>query len=274
MEKGESYVQYGVLSQQGAIEALTKLNGSLHWKENCKILDVGCGPGNVTYDYILPKLPRSTKEIIGIDISPDYIKYAELHYGKHPIFAYKLMDIVNGDVPNEYEQHFDYVVSFLCFQQFSNHKAAFEKIKRMLKSGGEMLCYFPTSTKSTELFTFLAKQQKWNQYLCNYEMHCSPYKDSVDVESDVRRFLTDMQFKIVFFNYEERHYEFMDKNLPSAVRAIAYESLKIPEDMYQQFQADAIKAFRDLNVMKFNENNEGYYDCFYKLVTFHIIKQP
>ncbi|KAK5642992.1 hypothetical protein RI129_009159 [Pyrocoelia pectoralis] len=272
MEKGETYVQYGVLPRQGAIEALRKLKASTKWKDNCRILDIGCGPGNVTHDYLLPTLPTSTKEIIGIDISEEYIKYAEFHYGKNPILSYQLMDIVNDEVPKEYDNYFDYAISFLCFQQFNNHKAAFEKIKKMLKPGGEMFCYFPTSTKSTDIFQCLAKQEKWKRYLHNYALYCSPYKGSFNVEEDVKRFLTEMGFKILYLNFEERQYNFLDKNLPNITRALAYENMKVPEDLFHDFQEDAVAALRSLYVMKINENNEEYYDFSYKLVTFHIIK--
>ncbi|KAK5642680.1 hypothetical protein RI129_008847 [Pyrocoelia pectoralis] len=273
MNLGEIYVKYVTLPNELAIETFNNFENRINWKDNCRILDVGCGPGNVTHDFILPTLPKSTKEIIGIDISTDFIKYANLHYGNNPILSYKVMDIVNGEVPREYEGYFDYTISAFSFQQIYNQKAAFQNIKTMLKPGGEMICYFPTTTNTFDVYNVLSKQEKWKRYLHDYALNCSPYKDSHNVESEIGSFLSDMGFKIHYLNFERRRAKFLNKNFYYTLRALAYENFKMPDNLFDEFLQDFMEAMRSLKLIKIDEDNEEYYDCSYKLITFYIVKE-
>lgn len=273
MNLGEIYVKYGTFPNELALEIFNKFKNRINWKENCRILDIGCGPGNVTHDFILPTLPKSTKEIIGIDISTDFIKYANLYYGNNPIFSYKSMDIVNDEVPREYEGYFDYAISTLCFQQIYNHKTAFQNIKTMLKRGGEMICYFPTTTSTLDVYSVLSKEEKWKRYLHNYALNCSPYKDSHNVESEIRGFLSDMGFKIHCLNCQGRRYKFLYTNLYYLLRVLAYENFKMPDNLFDEFFPDFIEASKSLKLIKVDQSNEEYFDCSYKLVTFYIVKE-
>ena len=55
-------------------------------KENAKILDIGCGPGNIT-KYLLSKRPDF--DIYGIDIAPNMIELAEKN---NPAASFAVMD--------------------------------------------------------------------------------------------------------------------------------------------------------------------------------------
>lgn len=58
-------------------------------KENTSILDVGCGPGNVT-QYLLQQ--RSDFNILGIDLAPNMIALAEKN---NPSATFKVMDALS-----------------------------------------------------------------------------------------------------------------------------------------------------------------------------------
>ncbi|AUS07117.1 class I SAM-dependent methyltransferase [Pseudotamlana carrageenivorans] len=62
-----------------------------------KIMDVGCGPGNIT-QYLLKKHP--TYEVLGVDIAPNMIALAEKN---NPMAQFITMDIrLIGELTHKY----------------------------------------------------------------------------------------------------------------------------------------------------------------------------
>lgn len=67
-------------------------------KENARILDLGCGPGNISR-YLLSKKPAC--KILGLDIAPNMIKLAEQN---NPGARFQVMDIREiGKMEAEYD---------------------------------------------------------------------------------------------------------------------------------------------------------------------------
>lgn len=58
--------------------------------KNPKVLDIGCGPGNITH-YLLSKLPESTIE--GIDIAPNMVTLAKQNNPKTQFYEMDIRDI-------------------------------------------------------------------------------------------------------------------------------------------------------------------------------------
>ncbi|KAK5642990.1 hypothetical protein RI129_009157 [Pyrocoelia pectoralis] len=269
MSRAEMYVNTTDLPKKVASEILPIFKNLIKWKEGCKILDVGCGPGDVTHDILLPNLPQSTSEIIGIDKCAEFIDYANLHYDSNPICSFKVLDIVNDEVHKEFVHHFDYVVSFLCLHQFNNHEAAFTNIKKMLKPGGEMVCYFATTSKSFDVYKSLASLEKWKPYLHDYEKYCSPYKDSLNPKEDIERFLRDMGFKVAFLKLEERKHKFLLSTSPKYFQTLC--PLPIPDEIKNLLEVSTFDVLKSLNLLKLTENNEEYFDFSCTLAIMHII---
>lgn len=80
-------------------------------KPNAKLLDVGCGPGNIT-QYLLSKRPDF--DIMGIDIAPNMIELARKN---NPGANFTLMDSRNiGSLNSQY----DAVVAGFCLPYLSS----------------------------------------------------------------------------------------------------------------------------------------------------------
>jgi 2-polyprenyl-3-methyl-5-hydroxy-6-metoxy-1,4-benzoquinol methylase len=80
-------------------------------KKNAKVLDVGCGPGNIT-KYLLSVRPEF--DILGIDIAPNMIELAKKN---NPTATFSLLDIRNID---DIKTKFDAVVCGFCLPYLSN----------------------------------------------------------------------------------------------------------------------------------------------------------
>jgi 2-polyprenyl-3-methyl-5-hydroxy-6-metoxy-1,4-benzoquinol methylase len=88
---------YDLFCQQAAIE-------------NASILEIGCGPGNIT-QYLLNKRPDFN--IVGIDISPNMIELAKAN---NPIANFKVMDCRDID---QLQNRFDGIVCGFCIPYLS-----------------------------------------------------------------------------------------------------------------------------------------------------------
>jgi 2-polyprenyl-3-methyl-5-hydroxy-6-metoxy-1,4-benzoquinol methylase len=81
-------------------------------KDNARILDVGCGPGNIT-KYLLSKRPDF--DILGIDISPNMIKLAKKN---NPTARFNVLDIRNS---NQIQSSFDGIICGFCLPYLSQN---------------------------------------------------------------------------------------------------------------------------------------------------------
>ncbi|KAH6940096.1 hypothetical protein HPB50_024716 [Hyalomma asiaticum] len=131
--------------------------------DTMRILDVGCGTGDFTRDILLPSsLP--CEKIIGVDSSPDMIKYAD-RYSAHEKIEYQQLDI--GRNVSEFLGHygqFDRVYSFYCLQWIKDEGAALKNIASLLSPGGQCLLVFPATQHPATVWSRLARMSCWEKY--------------------------------------------------------------------------------------------------------------
>lgn len=84
-------------------------------KENAKLLEVGCGPGNIT-KYLLSKRPDF--DIYGIDIAPNMIELARRN---NPTASFAIMDLRQI---NELEAKYDGIICGFCLPYLSQTESA------------------------------------------------------------------------------------------------------------------------------------------------------
>lgn len=72
---------------------------------NAKVLELGCGPGNVV-KYL--KRKRSDLDILVIDLAPEMIKEAQK---QNPDSDFELLDIRNAD---QIKQEFNAIIAAFC----------------------------------------------------------------------------------------------------------------------------------------------------------------
>jgi trans-aconitate methyltransferase len=82
--------------------------------QNAAVLDVACGPGNITH-YVLQKRPDF--KILGIDLAPKMIALAQQN---NPSAAFQVMDIKQIA---QLEQPFDAIIFGFCLPYLSREEA-------------------------------------------------------------------------------------------------------------------------------------------------------
>lgn len=105
-------------------------------KGNEKILDVGCGDGKITA-VLARKVPKGY--VLGVDISPSMIAYAEQTYAGQSNLNFKKQDAAHLRV----DQTFDLVTSFTAMQWVVDQEGALHKFHKALKPYGKLWIQMP-----------------------------------------------------------------------------------------------------------------------------------
>lgn len=102
-----------------------------HLRRTMSVLDVGCGPGNITAG-LARKVDHGS--IVGIDIEQSVIDIANAEQsGKAANLTFQVGDVYHLDFPDE---HFDVVFAHQLLQHVGRPVAALEEMRRVLKTGG------------------------------------------------------------------------------------------------------------------------------------------
>ena len=101
-----------------------------HLSSGDRILDVGCGPGNITADLVR-RVPGAT--VRGIDVSPEIIERATSEYGSLPGLSFSVDDVYGLDAA---DATFDVVYVHQVLQHLHDPVSALREIRRVLRPGG------------------------------------------------------------------------------------------------------------------------------------------
>jgi trans-aconitate methyltransferase len=152
-----------------------KFMSEISFNNNASILDIGCGPGKITY-YICNNITNGS--VMGIDKSNDMIAYAKLNYNKYNLY------FDNKDVLNmTFDTKFDTVISFFCIPWIDNKYLAFKNIANVMKNNSRLYIlaavFEPTHAR---LITNLIQKPHWESYFINYS---SPFNYMNDIKYDI-----------------------------------------------------------------------------------------
>ncbi|XP_031357845.1 juvenile hormone acid O-methyltransferase-like [Photinus pyralis] len=253
MSKSERYIKNVLLSHKDGKYFIDKIRTLITWEEGCRILDVGCGPGNVTSDFLLPILPKSGT-IIAIDKAAEVICYAKEHYEKSPHVNFVQMDIVFPD-PQLYKT-FDHVISLYCLHFVAEQEIALRNIYNMLKPGGNFFFTCVVQYNAFETFAAISGTEKWKPYIVDYKSYMSPYQQSKNPKDDLEKMLLAAGFDISFIVEEPRKYNYLINDIKEIF--LSLDCITIPQDLEDEFQTDLQRIIRSLGQIQIENGDEFY----------------
>ncbi|WP_139489682.1 class I SAM-dependent methyltransferase [Brevibacillus dissolubilis] len=105
-----------------------------------RVLDIACGVGYGT-QMIAKNCRLEATEIIGVDLDPASIRYAQSYY-YHPMVTYQVEDALDPLLPEKLGQ-FDTIVSFETIEHVPDDRLFMKNIYDMLKPGGMLVLSSP-----------------------------------------------------------------------------------------------------------------------------------
>lgn len=194
MNKAALFRDSNKVTQFYAQKALEEFSSMIKWRSdgNDSVLDCGCGPGNVTFDVLLPKLPVNFQRLVGVDISKEMIDYAKKTY-VHPKLSFEPLNLdieVEKQSLNDMEP-FDHITSFFCLMWIKNQKMCIQNFYKLLKPGGDMLLVFLASHAGYDAYKQLSRDNRWAQYMEDVDQVITPYQYSEDPGTEFQNLLKD-----------------------------------------------------------------------------------
>ena len=115
MNDAKLYASCHELQARDSAKVLSEYINSMSWKTGDRVLDLGCGPGSVTKQVLMPRLPADFGLLVGADLSADMIQYASKTY-EHPKLRFTQFDLAKdiGNTSQLQPSGFDKIFSFYC----------------------------------------------------------------------------------------------------------------------------------------------------------------
>lgn len=148
-----------------------------------QFLDIGCGTGDFTRDWLLPRC-SPCKRIVAVDASVDMLAYARTHCA-HPRVEHDYLNI--GDDVSDFAKKygkFDRIYSFFCLNWVKDQARAMKNVSSLLTPGGECLLVFPAWSPTRMLWRKVAELERWRKFSKVFE---SFVPRSQDLEDDDAR---------------------------------------------------------------------------------------
>lgn len=107
----------------GIINFLKDYEDEMDWRPDETVLDVGCGPGDVTAHALQKWLPPHFRSLLGADVSAKMIKHAQATHANEKLEFATLdfdSDISHILKKEKYAAGFDKIFSFYVIHWFDN----------------------------------------------------------------------------------------------------------------------------------------------------------
>lgn len=255
MSNAEKYKKCGKLLTEDAKGVLNAYKNIIKWKDGCKVLDLGCGMGDITTNLLLPTLPKSTKQIVGIDRIPELVDHANRNNVLGSKLTFRMGDIFDHAFL-ENLRDFDYVVSFDYLHHFADHKTLLVNVKKILKPYGEIFFHFCAANSLFNIYKSMSCDEKWKRYLKNFDTRCSPYENSIDIQKDIENLFKHLGFQVYTCTVREKVYKIpLVEAIPIAISRCA---LSIPDQLKDDFVKDFLFYVSKLNCREVDDNDVEY----------------
>ncbi|CAL1295214.1 unnamed protein product [Larinioides sclopetarius] len=160
------------------------------------VMDVGCGPGRLTSQFIMPCFPKLRK-LIAMDALPSMIEVAKSLYS-HPKIEYVVANFEDDSAVQCSEEEVTKFISIHCFNRIKDQYAAFKRLYELLPPEGEAALLFLLHNGYYDAIRKLAKDPKWQPYIpFNAEDGIPESQTKKYSSSHYERMMKDIGFKVL-----------------------------------------------------------------------------
>lgn len=195
MNDGALYQRANPLQRKDAKQMMDEYSPRFKWRPDGRdsLLDIGCGSGDVTVDFILPALPPTFSRLVGADISDGMLNYARKTF-LHSKMAFEKLDIERPLDMTVWNEPFDHITSFYCLHWVQNQKQAMHNIYDLLTPDGDCLLMYLASHPYFEIYHRMSEKPRWAPYMTDVARYIPPYQYSSNAADEMNKILQDAGF--------------------------------------------------------------------------------
>lgn len=135
------------------------------FRGNEHVLDIGCGDGKIS-----AKIASEVKNghVVGIDISPTMIEFAQSHFSNQTNLSFEQMDAAKIDL----KDRFDMAVSFSAMHWVKDQPRAIQGIFESLKPNGHFLMTIPAGYPEalSNALNEMMRDPRWQKFYDNFSL--------------------------------------------------------------------------------------------------------
>ncbi|XP_029679526.1 juvenile hormone acid O-methyltransferase-like isoform X2 [Formica exsecta] len=254
--KPKEYASFNKLQKCNVLNLIDEFEEELIQMSG-KCMDIGCGPGDITKNVLLPAL-NPNAVIIGTDISEDMIEFAKKTYGNERL-KFEVLDIQTKSLPEKYISGFDHIISFNALNWCYDIRQAFENIYRIIRPGGNILINLAASHDTYDIMNILVRDIRFAPYIQDVRNYVSPFNDSSCPRKELRKILENIGFQVCHCSLREMTYSFRkdSSNFISSVISIYPFFDKMPHDLQEEFKNEYTRKFMEIKITyKTIQNNQ------------------
>lgn len=172
------------------------------------ILDIGCGSGDVTMDFLLPILPKNFSRLTGFDLSTKMVEYARKKYANSRISFEQFnigIDLEKQSISDI--EPFDHITSFYCLHWLQNQQKVAQNLYKLCKPNGDILIVFLTQHPYFDIYEQLAASERWAQHMTDVARFMPPFRKSDDAAEELSSILGEAGFRD--YQVELREYKYI-----------------------------------------------------------------
>jgi juvenile hormone acid methyltransferase len=253
----EEYVSFDDLQKCRVLNLIDEFEEELiHMSGQC--MDIGCGPGDVTKNILLPALDPNAVILEGTDVSKNMIEFAKKTYGNEKRLKFEVLDIQTKSLPEKYISGFDHIFSFHALNWCYNIQQALENIYCMLRPGGSILLLIVATHDIFEVMKIMAQDFRFAQYIQDVKKYISPFNDSAQPRKELRTLLKNIGFEVHHCSLRETTYSSKNSNhFLSSIISIYPFLDKMSHDQKEEFKKEFTREFEERKITyKTIQNNQ------------------
>ncbi|XP_070172100.1 juvenile hormone acid O-methyltransferase-like [Polyergus mexicanus] len=225
-----------------------------------KCMDVGCGPGDITNDILLPFLDPNVT-MIGTDIMEEVVEYANKTYGDKERLKFEALDIQTKKLPEKYISEFDHIFSFHALQWCNDVHQTFRNIYHMLRPGKTMLILsIARAAIVFESLEAMAKDIRYAAYMGDKQKYVGSFHYSTRPHEELKEVLEDIGFQV---------HHCSDRNMSSFLNTQQFLSMitsqytfafldKMPHNLREEFMNEFARKFDEKKVKEYKDRQSDY----------------
>ncbi|XP_043244110.1 juvenile hormone acid O-methyltransferase-like [Amphibalanus amphitrite] len=268
MESPELYVGANGLQRREVGRLLPALVARLEWRDHHRLLDIGCGTGDVLTELLLPLLP-CFGSALGVDVSEPMVQFATKTYGSERL-RFRVADIGSAAAAAQIGLTFHRVVSLFCLHWVQNQRAALQNIHDLLVPGGEAILIFIANNKIYPMYEKVAAMPRWKEYMGDWRAFITPYQGASDPAGEFGRCAQTAGLEVRDVTAPESTFVYRSRaELEAALAAVSPFMMRVPERDRRDFIRDcAQEVIRIVGV-----DDKGAVTSQYQLIVAHLARR-